>query len=63
MFAANQRIDLAVDGHLVEVQRETLQRAAGLFAFGIFRFRFFLLPAARGRFGNAVRNEIHHVES
>ena len=63
MLATNQWIDLAVDRHLIEMQRETLERAAGLFALGVFGFRIFLLAGGRRRFGNAVRNKIHHIKS
>ena len=46
----DQRIDLAIDGHLVEVLRETLQCAPRFATFRVLGFGFFLLPAGRCRF-------------
>ena len=62
VVAPDQGINLAVDGHLVQVQRKALQRATRLLAFRALGFSFFFLPAGGRDFGNAVRNEIHHVQ-
>ncbi len=63
--AADQRIDLAQAGLLVQVHAEHVERAAlgrrrALFA--LFRGRQVALGVAR-HLGDAVRKEIHHVET
>ena len=68
-FAADQRVDLAKHGLLVEVLRVVVERtpsAAGLLflltLFGVAR-RTLRSGARLRRFGDAVRNEVHHVEA
>ena len=68
-FAADQRVDLAKHGLLVEVLRVVVERAAGaagfLFLLALLGFaRRALRSGARlRRFGDAVGNEVHHVEA
>ncbi len=63
-IAADQRIDLAVDGKLVQVLGEALQRPARL-RLGGFGFALALFPGAGrlGRLGDAVGDEVHHVQA
>jgi hypothetical protein len=70
VFAADQRIDLAVLGELVEVLRELLERrcllvalAAALFAFTLRRFAAALDGFGRIALLDAVGNEIDHVQA
>ncbi len=63
-LAPDERIDLAVDRELVQVLREALERAArarGLLA--LLGGLAFLAGAGLRVLGDAVRDEIHHVEA
>ena len=62
--AADQRIDLAVLGELVEVGGVLVERAAAIaVAIGSFAARLFLRRLLFGDLREAVRDEIDHVEA
>ena len=63
IFTPDQRINFSVHRHLVEIERETLQRTTGLFCICAFGFGLIFLAGSGRRFGNAVRNEIHYVQT
>ena len=63
VLAADERVDLAVDGELVEVLREALERAAGARGLLALLGALALLAGARLRvLGDAVGDEVHHVQ-
>ncbi len=63
-LAADERVDLAVDGELVQVLREALERAAGLRLGRLGLALAFLARARRlRRLGDAVRDVVHHVQA
>ena len=70
-LTTNERVDLAVLGHLVEVLRVLLQRRGFFIAFGVGVAALFGFWVAFGRlagFGwialaDAVGNEVHHVQA
>ena len=61
-LAANQRIDLAVNGHLVEVRRKLFERRLFRLASAVQRHLVVLRPLARHR-RHAVGDVIDHVKA
>ena len=70
VFAANQRIDLAILGHLVEVLGELLERRSFLVLLAAASL-FLFLRRGLGTLGglggiallDAVSNEVHHIQA